>query len=134
MATTRQISFEIDSRLDSVASIGVRINELCREHGMDEMSSYQVQTAVTEAINNAILHAYENQPGHKVGIDWSVRDQTVCIEVSDKGNSMERLPPDIRPPPEAESGRGWWIMRRWMDQVSYVAGDNLNRLTMSRKI
>ena len=134
MTVAQQISLQIDSRLDCVAPVGERINTLCREQGMDEMNSYQIRTAVTEAVNNAIIHAYDNQHGHKVTVDWSLQDQTICIQVSDGGKIMSKLPPDIEPPPEAESGRGWWIMRRWMDQVDYDSNNGLNRLIMYRKI
>ena len=132
--TQQQISLKIDSRLDCVAVVGTRISTLCFEHGLDEMNSYQVKTAVTEAINNVIIHAYDKQPGHEVIVDWSLKDQTICIEVSDKGKKMAKIPPDIEPSPEAENGRGWWIMRRWMDQVDYVSNNGLNRLIMYRKI
>lgn len=134
MTASQQISLQIDSRLDCVAPVGARINSLCCEHGMDEMNSYQVQTALTEAINNVIIHAYHNQPGYKVFVNWSLKDKLICIEVSDKGKKMSKIPPDIEPSPEAENGRGWWIMRRWMDQVDYVSSNGLNRLIMYRKI
>ena len=134
MTAAQQISLEIDSRLDCVAPVGERINSLCREHGLDEGNCYQIRTAVTEAVNNAIIHAYGNQHGHRVAVDWSLLDQTICIQVSDKGKRMSQIPPDLEPPPEAENGRGWWIMRRWMDQVDYVSSNGLNRLIMYRKI
>lgn len=134
MTTAQQIELQIDSRLDCVARLGIRVNALCCEHGMDEMNCYQVQTAVTEAVNNAIIHAYDSQPGHKVTLDWTLQDQTIRIEVSDRGKRLSKIPLDIEPSPEAESGRGWWIMRRWMDQVDYVSSNGLNRLIMYRKI
>lgn len=134
MTTTQSIILQIDSRLDCVAHLGVRIKALCCEQGMDEMNSYQVQTAVTEAINNAVIHAYDNQAGHKVTLKWTLQDQTIRIEVSDEGKRLSKMPPDIEPSPEAESGRGWWIMRRWMDQVNYVSSDGVNSLIMYRKI
>jgi serine/threonine-protein kinase RsbW len=134
MTTAQPILLQIDSRLDCVADLGARINALCCEQGMNEMNSYQVQTAVTEAVNNAIIHAYDNQPGHKVSLDWTLLDQTICIEVSDEGKRLSKIPADIEPSPEAESGRGWWIMRRWMDQVDYVSSNGLNRMIMYRKI
>lgn len=134
MTHQERISLQIDSHADCVASVSHRINELCRQHGMDEMNSYQVQTAATEAINNAILHAYENRPGHQVDIEWSLVDRQVCIKVSDCGKTMQQIPPDIEPSPQAESGRGWWIMRRWMDSVEYEKADGVNRLIMKRKI
>ncbi|MFT5506420.1 MAG: serine/threonine-protein kinase RsbW [Gammaproteobacteria bacterium] len=134
MTSAQAILLQIDSRLECVAGLGARINALCCEHGMDEVNSYQVQTAVTEAVNNAIIHAYDNQPGHRVSLDWTLQDQIICIEVSDEGKRMPKIPPDIKPSPEAESGRGWWIMRRWMDQVDYASGNGQNRLIMYRKI
>ena len=84
---------EIDSRLGCVAVLGTRINALCCENGMNEMASYQVQTAVTDALNNAIIHAYDKQSGHKVTLNWTLRDQTICIEVSDKGKTLSKVPP-----------------------------------------
>jgi len=98
------------------------------------MNSYQVQTAVTEAVNNAIIHAYDNQPGYKVSLHWTLLDQTICIEVSDEGKRMTNIPLDVEPALEAETGRGWWVMRRWMEQVDYVSNNGLNRLIMYRKI
>jgi serine/threonine-protein kinase RsbW len=134
MTADKRISLRIDSRLDYVSLIGVATNALCREHGMDEMNSYRVQTAITEAINNAIIHAYENQPGHTVTADWILQDNVIRVEVADQGKSMVGMPPDIEPSPEAESGRGWWIMRRWMDHADYASSDGFNRVIMSRKI
>ena len=134
MTAIQSTLIQIDSRLDCVAQLGLRIKGLCCEHGVDEMNSYQVQTAVTEAINNAIIHAYDNQPGHKVTLEWTLKNRNIRIEVSDEGKRLSKIPPDIEPSPEAESGRGWWIMRRWMDQVDYVSSDGVNRLIMYRKI
>jgi len=101
---------------------------------MDNLASYQVQTAATEAINNTIIHAYENQPGHSVNVDWIIDHNAIHIEVSDRGKSMDQIPPDIEPQPESENGRGWWIMRRWMDNVYYKSLDGRNFVTMHRKI
>jgi serine/threonine-protein kinase RsbW len=134
ITSVQPILFQIDSRLECVAGLGHRIKTLCYEQGMDEMNSYQIQTAVTEAVNNAIIHAYDNQPGYKVSLHWTLLDQTICIEISDEGKRMTKIPLDIEPSLEAESGRGWWIMRRWMDQVDYVSNNGLNRLIMYRKI
>ncbi|MCP4077411.1 MAG: ATP-binding protein [Gammaproteobacteria bacterium] len=134
MTAFKRISLKIDSRLDCVSLVSASINVLCRENGMNEMNSYQVQTATTEAINNAIIHAYESQPGQEVTVDWILDGHTIRIEVSDNGKSMAQIPPDIEPLPEAESGRGWWIMRRWMDHVDYASCDGLNRIILQRKI
>ena len=81
MNVVKRITLRIDSRLDCVSLIGVSINALCREHGLDEMASYQVQSATIEAVNNAILHAYDSQPGHSVDVDWLLQDDVVRIDI-----------------------------------------------------
>jgi serine/threonine-protein kinase RsbW len=134
MNVVKRITLRIDSRLDCVSLVGVSINALCREHGLDEMASYQVQSATIEAVNNAILHAYDSQPGHSVDVDWLLQDDVVRIDIADRGKTMVRLPPDREPPPEAESGRGWWIMRRWMDHATYSSAGGLNRVSLYRRI
>jgi len=134
MNAPKRISLGIESRLDCVSLVGVGILALCRDHGMDEMASYQVQTAVTEAINNAIIHAYANQPDQPVTIDWILQDHEICIEVTDQGKPMEQMPPYVQPAPDAESGRGWWIIRQWMDSAEYTSSDGVNRVTLRRKI
>jgi serine/threonine-protein kinase RsbW len=134
MSSQKQIDFRIDSRLEYVALVGVSIRALCQDHGMDEMHAYQVQTAVTEAINNAILHAYANQPGHAVDIRWSSDGQTLTIKVCDQGTAMAALPPAIEPDPEAENGRGWWIMRQWMDSAAYHCDGARHCVILSKSI
>ncbi len=134
MTVEKRILLQIESCIENITLVGFTINSLCREHGMDEMTSYHVQTATTEAVNNAVIHAYQNQSGHQVSIEWILKDQTIFIEVSDQGKGMEQAPPDIEPDSEAESGRGWWIIRRWMDQAVYQSIEGVNYVSMSRKI
>ena len=134
MTRKHQQSFIFDSRLELVLDIGKAIKSLCLEQGMDEMGAYQVQTAVSEAINNAILHAYENQPGHQISVEFCAQPDELRVDVIDRGRCLHQLPPDIEPPVEAESGRGWWIMRRWMDKVDYSTDGGVNRLSLLRRL
>jgi len=132
VSIAKQISFQIDSRLDSVSLVGVGLFALCRDQGIDEVTSYQIQTAATEAINNAIIHAYDSQPSHLVNITWIMERGLIRIEITDRGKSMKQLPPDIEPAPDAANGRGWWIMRRWMNKVDYQSLEGLNVVTISK--
>ncbi|HPF58979.1 MAG TPA: ATP-binding protein [Candidatus Competibacteraceae bacterium] len=130
----KTLMLEIDSRLDCVALVGISIRALCLEYGADEMTAYQVQTSTVEAVNNTIIHAYSNQSGHPVWIRWSLADKRLTIQVSDEGMTMRQLPPDIEPEPDAESGRGWWIMRQWMDSAEYMTDSGRNTLVLSKSI
>ena len=38
--------------------------------------------------------------------------------------------PKTSPDPEAGHGRGWFIMREWMDETSYDSVEDYNRLRL----
>jgi anti-sigma regulatory factor (Ser/Thr protein kinase) len=130
----KTLILEIDSRLDCVSLVGVSIRALCLEYGADEMTAYQVQTSTIEAVNNAIIHAYNGRGGSPVWIQWTLSDEQLTIQVSDKGLTMQKLPPDIEPEPDAESGRGWWIMRQWMDSAEYMTDADHNIVTLRKNL
>jgi serine/threonine-protein kinase RsbW len=120
-AVAQRIELAIASRLEQASLVGTCIRALCVEAGLDDMSAYQVQTCTIEAVNNAIIHAYGRAPDQQVWVAWHSDGRTLRIEVSDTGASMRELPPAVEPDPFAESGRGWWIMRQWMDSAEYRA-------------
>jgi serine/threonine-protein kinase RsbW len=130
----KTIILEIDSRLDCVGLVGISIRALCLEHGADEMTAYQIQTSTVEAVNNSIMHAYGNRTGYPVAIRWSLSGEQLTIQVSDRGVAMQQLPPDTAPAPDAESGRGWWIMRQWMDSAEYTANPDWNTVTLRKNL
>jgi serine/threonine-protein kinase RsbW len=130
----KQIELLIDSRLHQASLVGTCIRALCEQHGIDATRAFQIQTATIEAVNNAIIHAYGRQPGQQVRVSWLKAGSELTIEVSDTGMTMATLPPDVEPPLEAEGGRGWWIMRRWMDHAEYRQQDGWNTMTLRASV
>jgi serine/threonine-protein kinase RsbW len=137
MASERNVTvrLSIESRLDQIPLISTCLRGLCQHSGLSDMDAYQVQTAVIEAVNNAIIHACGGESGHDVVIYWHQNDAEIEVEICDTGQHvMQEMPANVPPSSEAESGRGWWIMRQWMDSVEYVSDDALNRVIMKRKL
>lgn len=130
----KRIELVIESRLDQTSLVGACLRALCLQSGVDETATYQVQTAVIEAVNNAVIHAYQNEAGHQVWVSWLKEGPLLSIVVSDAGRTMSALPPDCEPPVEAESGRGWWIMRQWMDEVGYERRDGRNAVVLRKRV
>jgi serine/threonine-protein kinase RsbW len=93
--------------------------------------THQVISAFGEAFNNAVLHGYgdTDQPGW-VEIHVFVEAERLVIKVHDQGQSFD---PDSVPLPDLEglpeSGMGLFIMRQFMDEVLYHAGET-NVLTL----
>lgn len=80
-----------------------------------------VKTAVSEAVTNAIIHGYEKEV-EKIWIRCSLLDQTLYIEVEDKGKGIEDVDKAMEPlfttKPELErSGMGFSFMEAFMDEI-----------------
>lgn len=86
---------------------------------LEEVSD--VKTAVSEAVTNAIIHGYENEV-HKIRIACSVKENTICICIEDKGKGIEDVSRAMEPlfttKPELErSGMGFAFMEAFMDKL-----------------
>ena len=84
-----------------------------------------VKTAVSEAVTNAIIHGYEREV-EKIWIRCSLLEQTLYIEVEDKGRGIEDVSKAMEPlfttKPEMErSGMGFSFMEAFMDEIQVVS-------------
>lgn len=87
---------------------------------MEEMAD--IKTAVSEAVTNCVIHAYENGPG-KIKMNCRIEKQAVTIEISDEGTGIEDIEKAMEPlyttKPELErSGMGFAFMEAFMDSLS----------------
>ena len=81
----------------------------------------EVKTAVSEAVTNSILHAYDDDRG-LTKIRAFVEDKKLWIEISDSGKGIDDIARAREPlytdKPELErSGMGFTIMENFMDEV-----------------
>jgi serine/threonine-protein kinase RsbW len=92
----------------------------------------EVISAFSEALNNVILHAYGSKGGGELEIEIEPSDDRVTIRLMDYGKPFDpaSVPdPDLDALPE--SGIGVFIMRSFMDDISY-AGGTPNTLSMTK--
>lgn len=95
--------------------------------------SHAVISAFSEALNNIVLHGYGGDQG-EVEIEVDLGPDHVTIQLSDYGRSFDMeavAPPDLESLPE--SGLGIFIIRSFMDRVTYLAGVP-NRLSMTKYV
>jgi serine/threonine-protein kinase RsbW len=93
-----------------------------------------VVSAVGEAYNNIVLHGYAGREPGSVQMQIENSPEWIRVMIKDTGASFdpsEALPPDLDALPE--SGLGVFIMRSFVDQVTYVAG-NPNVLTLVKRL
>lgn len=82
-----------------------------------------ITTAVSEAVDNAILHAYEDELG-KISIKAQSKDKMISIQIKDYGKGIEDITKAKEPlytsnsDFERCSGMGFTIMESFMDKLT----------------
>ena len=98
-----------------------------------------IKTAVSEAVTNCIIHAYENRLG-VVRLSARLKEDEIIIEISDHGRGIENIEMAKEPlyttkPNLERSGMGFTIMESFMDNVEIESVVGLGtKITMSKKI
>lgn len=97
----------------------------------------QVVSAVGEAFNNVAIHAYRDLSPGPVDLEIELGEDGITIRMSDTGRhfepGVEKLP-DLTTLPE--SHMGLYIVRSFMDKVTYRPGGTLgaaNVLTLTKR-
>lgn len=81
-----------------------------------------IKTVVSEAVTNAIIHGYENDPTETITIETLIEDNQVEITITDTGTGIDDIERARQPlytsKPELErSGMGFTIMENFMDSL-----------------
>lgn len=80
-----------------------------------------IKTAISEAVTNCIIHAYENKKGI-IKINAKLKENQIIIEISDNGKGIENVDMAKEPlyttkPNLERSGMGFTIMESFMDSM-----------------
>jgi len=114
-----KIEFVSNPNNEALARISVASFVASLDPTIEEISD--IKTAVSEAVTNSIIHAYENTKGI-VTIKARIVHKTIEVEVIDMGKGIE----DIEKAKEAlyttkpeleKSGMGFTIMESFMDEM-----------------
>ena len=98
-----------------------------------------IKTAVSEAVTNCIIHAYENRQGI-IKINAKLKDNQIIIEISDNGKGIENIDVAKEPlyttkPNLERSGMGFTIMESFMDTMKVESIVGLGtKITLTKKI
>lgn len=110
------------------------VTELFSRRGsFPESERDSIAIAVTEAVNNAILHGNRQDPAKMVYFTVQLEKDAIRFIVKDEGRGFN--PDDVPNPldPEnllKESGRGIFILKSLMDEVTYDFSKGGTEITM----
>ena len=98
-----------------------------------------IKTAVSEAVTNCIIHAYENRQGI-IKINAKLKENQIIIQISDNGKGIENVDIAKEPlyttkPNLERSGMGFTIMESFMDNMKVESIVGLGtKVTLVKKI
>ncbi len=83
-----------------------------------------LKTAISEAVTNCVVHAYENGNGI-ISISANINENTLSVTISDNGKGIEDVEmartPMYTSGGDERSGMGFTIMETFMDSVEIVS-------------
>lgn len=112
----------IPSNFESVPEVEKLVDKVCKDLSVNEDYYGNVLIAVTEAVNNAILHGNANTPDLNVKVAVGDEPTSFCFNVKDNGRGFDfnNLPDPTAPENiEKENGRGIFLMKNLSDEVEF---------------
>lgn len=118
-----KLQFASRSENESFARVAVAAFASQLDPTMEELTD--IKTVVSEAVTNAIIHGYDNEPDGIVTITAKIEGDKFFLTVEDNGRGIEDIELARQPlytsKPELErSGMGFTIIENFMDEVEIV--------------
>ncbi len=126
MKNEMNLQFSALSQNESFARVTVAAFITQLDPTMDELT--EIKTVVSEAVTNAIIHGYDNDPNGIVYISVTLEDGIVQLTIRDEGVGIvdveEARQPLYTTKPELErSGMGFTIMENFMDEITVESSE-----------
>ncbi|HML38144.1 MAG TPA: anti-sigma F factor [Bacillota bacterium] len=121
MLNQMKLEFLNRSENESFARVAVAAFVAPLDPTVEELT--EIKTAVSEAVSNAVIHAYKEDEGGLVTVECTINEgRRVIITVSDNGIGIEdvelaREPLYTSKPGEERSGMGFTVMESFMDKL-----------------
>jgi len=84
------VRLEIENQPQNIALVRAALSGLAEAAGFDAELTSDIQTAVSEACNNVVLHAYEGAPG-PMDVTVICESDRIDVLVADRGTGITRL-------------------------------------------
>ena len=125
--------------LQEVPRLNAFVEEVCQEVGFDQEVTAQMKVAVEEAVVNVMKYAYPAGQQRDVTIEAALNDARLKFTIIDCGKPFDptvQSAADTTLPAKEQKigGQGIHIIRQNMDSINYERIDQLNVLTLRKKI
>jgi serine/threonine-protein kinase RsbW len=130
-------TIQIASDPANISEVEAFVNQIVREGDLSEETEANMGIALTEIVNNAILHGNQSNPAMQVFISVKRENEFLLMTVQDQGHQAETINPADPTLPEnlmKTNGRGIFIVEHFMDDVKIDRNDTGTLVTMKLRI
>ena len=112
----------MSSTFEEMERVEPFVEELGEWAELREEDFNRVMLALSEAVNNAIMHGNEQDPDKNAYINASLDNRILTIRVRDEGEGFD--PEEVPDPLKEENllnqgGRGIYLIEQYADEVEY---------------
>ncbi len=125
----------IPSRQDRLVEVDELVGSIVKQLPFSEDACDDIAIAVSEGVNNAIIHGNKFADDKTVGISIRTNDTSITITITDQGEGfVEEEVPDPTNPENmlSLSGRGLFIIRHLMDKVEVESSNGGTTIHMTK--
>ena len=116
----QELSFK--SKPENIAIVERLIDEICEKHSVVEEHYGDILIAMTEGVNNAIVHGNKLDIRKNVSVEYETRKKDLFFRITDEGPGFDydNLPDPTAPENlERPNGRGVFLMRNLADECTF---------------
>lgn len=132
----RNVSVTLENQLESIDSGEEMARQMASEIGFDEDEQYRISLAVRECLINAFQHGNKSDSRKKIDFEIECLDDRLVFTITDQGEGFDLTSiPDPREDERllANSGRGLFLMRTFMDEVKVAPAEGGGtRMTLTK--
>jgi len=113
---------QLQSVSENISHVEKLIDDVCESHKVNEDYYGNILIAITEAVNNAIVHGNKKDPNKKFFVSCESKEEVLTFTIKDEGIGFDydNLPDPTDPENiERPHGRGVFLMRHLADDVSF---------------
>jgi serine/threonine-protein kinase RsbW len=107
MADTPNVRLSLPGSAENVLVVRQALTGVAASLGLDPIETNDLNTAVTEACNNVVMHAYGGEEG-PLEVDVSALPGAIAVVVRDRGGGIRPREPE---PDDAHAGMGIPVIR-----------------------
>jgi len=126
------IKIEIPSITENIRIIESFIDNAKERFNLDDDIYGNIMIAVTESVNNAIMHGNKNDRTKNVTLSLSLNNNVINFQVRDEGIGFDfqNLPDPTSPKNlDKPSGRGVFLMKHLSDEVNFSNNGSMVELS-----